>query len=63
VQLGLVAQTHWHHVFRPDREIDNEIEKHPSIYDKSLSEYNDVDKKEDILSKIAGKLSIGSTCK
>ena len=36
-----------------------EIEKHPSIYDKSLSEYKDVDKKEDIWKKIAGKLSIG----
>jgi hypothetical protein len=37
-----------------------QIEKHPSIYDKSLSEYKDhVDKKEDIWKKIAGKLSIG----
>jgi hypothetical protein len=36
-----------------------QIEKHPSIYDKSLSEYKDVDKKEDIWKKIVGKLSIG----
>jgi predicted patatin/cPLA2 family phospholipase len=42
MSIGTMAQTHWHLIER----LIVQIEKHPSIYDKSLSEYKDVDKKE-----------------
>jgi transposase-like protein len=35
------------------------VEKHPPIYDKSIPEYKDVEKKEDMWKAIAAKLSIG----